>query len=43
LLIETDLPLAVIAERTGYQHLEVMVRAFQRQFGLPPGRFRRER
>lgn len=43
LLIETDLPLAGIAERTGYQHLEVMVRAFQRQFGLPPGRFRRER
>lgn len=39
LLIETDLPLAVIAERTGYQHLEVMVRAFQRQFGLPSGRF----
>ena len=24
---------------TGYQHLEVMVRAFQRQFGLPSGRF----
>lgn len=43
LLIETDLPLAEIAERTGHQHLEVMVRAFQRQFGLPPGRFRRER
>jgi LacI family transcriptional regulator len=43
LLIETDHPLAIIAERTGYQHLEVMVRAFQRQFGSPPGRFRRER
>ena len=43
LLIETDLPLAAIAERTGYQHQEVMVRAFQRQFGLPPGRFRNER
>jgi LacI family transcriptional regulator len=43
LLIETDLPLAAIAERTGYQHLEVMVRAFQRQFSLPPGRFRRAR
>jgi LacI family transcriptional regulator len=43
LLIETDHPLVAIAERTGYQHLEVMVRAFQRQFGSPPGRFRRER
>jgi len=43
LLIETDLPLAAIAERTGYQYLEVMVRAFQRRFGLPPGRFRQKR
>lgn len=43
LLVETDLPLAAIAERTGHQHLEVMVRAFQRQFGQAPGRFRRER
>ena len=43
LLIETDLPLSAIAERTGHPHVEVMVRAFQRQYGLPPGKFRQER
>jgi len=43
LLIETDLPLSAIAERTGHPHVEVMVRAFQRQYGLPPGKFRQKR
>ncbi|HEX4142020.1 MAG TPA: DNA-binding transcriptional regulator [Pirellulales bacterium] len=40
LLAETDLPLAVIADRTGFKHAEYMSVAFKRQTGLSPKGFR---
>lgn len=42
LLIETDLCLAVIAERTGFHHAEYLSVAFKRATGRTPGQFRRE-
>jgi LacI family transcriptional regulator len=42
LLVETDLPLSVIAERTGFTHVEYLCAAFRKAFGLPPGSYRRE-
>ena len=41
LLVETDLPLSVIAVRCGFNHLEVMIRNFQQHVGVSPGRFRK--
>ncbi len=41
LLLETDWAVPVIAEKTGFNHVEVMIRSFSRQFGMPPGKFRR--
>jgi LacI family transcriptional regulator len=43
LLVETDLSLAAIAERTGYAHVEYLCAAFRQAVGLPPGAYRRER
>ena len=40
LLAETDLPLATIADRTGFKHAEYMSVAFKRQTGLSPKQFR---
>ena len=40
LLAETDLPLAMIADRTGFKHAEYMSVAFKRQTGLSPSQFR---
>jgi LacI family transcriptional regulator len=42
LLIETDLPLAAIAQRTGFSHVEYLCAAFRQATGLPPGTYRRE-
>jgi LacI family transcriptional regulator len=42
LLVETDLPLSVIAKRTGFSHVEYLSAAFRQAFGLPPGSYRRE-
>ena len=42
LLDETDLPLSVIAARTGFSHVEYLCAAFRQAFGLPPGTYRRE-
>jgi LacI family transcriptional regulator len=42
LLVETDVSLAVIAERTGFSHVEYLCAAFRQAFGLPPGAYRRE-
>jgi LacI family transcriptional regulator len=42
LLIETDLTLATIATRAGFQHIEYMCVAFKRATGLPPGKFRQQ-
>nr|WP_225953410.1 AraC family transcriptional regulator [Kibdelosporangium phytohabitans] len=41
LLRETSLPLAVIAGKAGYLSEFAFAAAFKRQFGLPPGRYRR--
>jgi LacI family transcriptional regulator len=43
LLVETDLPLAVIAERTGFMHVEYLSVAFKKHAGLPPGAYRARR
>lgn len=40
LLVETDLPLAEIAERTGFAHVEYLSVVFKRETGLPPSKFR---
>lgn len=40
LLLETDLPLAVIAERAGFAHVEYLTVAFKKRFGLTPSAFR---
>lgn len=42
LLIETDLPLAEIAERTGFKHQEYMGSVFKIRTGKTPGALRRE-
>ncbi len=42
LLLETDLPLAAIADRTGYKHVEYMTVVFKRVVGQPPSAFRLE-
>jgi LacI family transcriptional regulator len=42
LLLETDLPLAVIAKRAGYTHGEYLCSAFRQATGFPPGTYRRE-
>ncbi|SMP66808.1 LacI family transcriptional regulator [Neorhodopirellula lusitana] len=41
-LLETDLTLGQIAQRTGFQNEEYMSVTFRRAMGLPPGRYRRE-
>lgn len=40
MLIGTNLPLAVIAERTGFEHTEYMSVVFKRVTGLAPGAYR---
>jgi LacI family transcriptional regulator len=42
LLVETDLPLAAIAKRTGFSHVEYLCAAFRQSVGSPPGAYRRE-
>jgi LacI family transcriptional regulator len=42
LLVESDLRLSVIAERTGFTHVEYLCAAFRQATGLPPGAYRRE-
>ena len=41
LLLETDLTLATIARRSGFQHVEYLSVAFKRRVGLSPSRFRK--
>lgn len=43
LLSETELPLAEIARRTGFEHDEYMSVFFRKATGIPPGEFRRAR
>ena len=40
LLAETDLPLAVVAERCGFRHSEYLTVAFTRRHGIPPSHWR---
>jgi LacI family transcriptional regulator len=40
MLTETDLPLADIAERTGFEHVEYLSAAFKKREGLSPNRYR---
>jgi LacI family transcriptional regulator len=42
LLVETDLPLSVIAKRAGFSHVEYLCAAFRQATGRPPGTYRRE-
>lgn len=42
LLTETDLNLSVIAERSGFRHVEYLTVAFKHQMGLAPSRFREQ-
>jgi len=42
LLAETELPLALIAERVGFDHVETMIAVFKRTFSITPGRYRDE-
>jgi LacI family transcriptional regulator len=43
LLLETDLPLAVIAERTGFAHVEYLSVAFKKHAAVPPSAYRTQR
>lgn len=43
MLVESDLPIAAIASQSGFNHPEVMIRAFRRELGISPGAFRRSR
>jgi LacI family transcriptional regulator len=42
LLVETDLPLYLIAERTGFEHVEYLSVVFKRETGATPSAFRSE-
>ncbi len=41
LLTETDLPLAKVAERSGFRHVEYLTVAFKKQTGMPPSKYRK--
>jgi LacI family transcriptional regulator len=41
MLIETDLPVALIAERTGFEHTEYLSVAFRRKTGQTPSAYRK--
>ncbi|MFM8413914.1 MAG: substrate-binding domain-containing protein, partial [Planctomycetota bacterium] len=43
LLAETDLPLAAIAVRCGFEHPQYMAEAFKKHFGMTPGSYRASR
>jgi len=43
LLAETDLTLAVIADRCGFEHPQYMAEAFKKLFGITPGGYRESR
>ncbi len=40
LLAETELPMAQIAERAGFAHVEYFSAVFKREAGSPPSRYR---
>jgi LacI family transcriptional regulator len=42
LLVETDLPLSKIAQRTGFNYIEYLNEAFKKRVGTTPGKYRKE-
>lgn len=42
LLSESDLPLAEVAEKAGFEHPEYMSRIFKKKLGITPGEFRKQ-
>lgn len=40
LLAETDFPLSLIAEKTGFEHIEYLSRIFKKKIGITPSSFR---
>lgn len=40
LLLQSDLPLPVVAERAGFKHSEYFSVVFKKQVGLPPSQYR---
>jgi LacI family transcriptional regulator len=40
LLVETNLPLEVVAHKSGFTHVQYMIECFRVQFGKTPGQFR---
>ncbi len=42
LLVETELPLSVVAARTGFKHAEYLSVVFRKHVGVPPSVFRHE-
>ena len=40
LLMDSDLSLALVAEKAGFEHPEYMSRVFKKKIGMPPGQFR---
>ncbi|MDG2381322.1 MAG: DNA-binding transcriptional regulator [Pirellulaceae bacterium] len=43
MLVETDWTIAAIASQSGFNHPEVMIRAFQRELGMSPSQYRHSR
>ena len=43
LLADTDLSLAAIANRCGFEHPQYMAEAFKKHFGITPGSYRTSR
>ncbi len=40
LLVDTDLPLTVVAHKAGFRHPQYMAEVFRRELGQTPGAFR---
>ena len=40
LLVQTDLTLTEIADRTGFTHVEYLSVVFKKKMGVPPGQYR---
>ena len=38
---ESDLPLAIVAEKCGFEHAEYFSRLFKKKLGSTPGEFRK--
>lgn len=42
LLRETDLPLTIVAERSGFNHVEYLSTQFKKETGIPPSHYRKQ-